>query len=45
LGQLKSERWSAVAEIVEREFFRASEIKSSQFAVFLRRGPSDSSID
>src|SRR5262249_21319294 len=38
LSQLKAEKWSAVAEVIERKFFRAPQIGSpATFVVFLRR--------
>src|SRR5262249_15983475 len=43
LAQLRSEKWSAVAALIGRKFFRAPQVGSpSQFVVFLRRDPDNS---
>jgi hypothetical protein len=46
LAQLKSEKWSAVADLIEQKFFRAPQVEtSSGFVVFLRRDLDNSGGD
>jgi hypothetical protein len=46
LAQLRSEKWSAVAALIGRKFFRAPQVGSPpEFVVFIRRDPNNSGGD